>query len=163
MNIFEIFCDGKGRINETNMTSVLSYLLNPVNSHGYGLDSLAFFLEPIEKKLPEEAKNGQDKRKTIKAWLKKYRIDFELEYPCTKPDGYNNDQNQAKNLRRIDIVIKFFSKEKEDLEYIIAIENKIDRKSISKNQIQEEYDFLRAEIDKKIKIFFIFLTPLKEE
>ena len=51
MNIFEIYCAGEGRINETNMSSVLGYLLSPDASHGFGKESLNSFLEPLANEI----------------------------------------------------------------------------------------------------------------
>ena len=51
MNIFEIFTYGNGRITETNLTSILAFLLDPQESHGFGTSFINEFLLPIESEI----------------------------------------------------------------------------------------------------------------
>ncbi len=164
MNIFEIFCDGKGRINETNMSSILNFLLDPVRPHGFGHASLARFLTPIKDQLEQfnrcheglawsaSATSDMDK------WVKRFaRIDLTLEEDVFEP------QEDTKPRKRIlDNVIRFYDAQ-QHLSLVIAIENKISLASVTDSkQLSEEYGFLRASIDRinrDIPIVFVFLTP----
>jgi len=164
MNIFEIFCDGKGRINETNMSSILNFLLDPVRPHGYGYASLARFLRPIQEQLqtlnrsheglvwPTSSLMDMDK------WVKRFpRVELSLE-----EDVYEPQEDTKPRKRILDNVIRFYDAQQR-LGLVVAIENKITLASVTDPmQLSEEYDFLRAAIDKAnkaIPIVFVFLTP----
>jgi hypothetical protein len=172
MNIFEIFCDGKGRINETNMSSILNFMLDPVRPHGYGCASLARFLMPIKQRLEKFAELESGARQwpnssepNLDKWVKRFsRIELTLE------EDFFGDPEEVKPRKRIlDSVIRFYdvevvgNSERERLSWVLAIENKIAMTSFTDSeQLSEEYTFLRTsvdKIDKEIPIVFIFLTP----
>lgn len=164
MNIFEIFCDGKGRINETNMSSILNFLLDPVRPHGFGYASLARFLTPIKDQVEQfnrchEGLNwSASATSDMDKWVKRFpRVDLALEEDVFEP------QEDTKPRKRIlDNVIRFYDTP-ERLSLVVAIENKISLASVTDPmQLSEEYGFLRASIDKvnpDIPIVFVFLTP----
>jgi hypothetical protein len=166
MNIFEIYCGGEGRINETNMSSVLGYLLSPYASHGFGKESLNSFLEPLadeikilcdNKKLKLAGKNFHPDK--LADQLGKVKIEFEKDVY-----GKSVTNNEITKKREIDLLIRFEGDENKQ-KLIIAIENKIsDGSSTDLHQLKEEYLFLRSEIDetegcKDTPIIFVYLTP----
>ena len=161
MNIFEIFCDGNGRIGETNMSSILNFLLDPVRAHGFGHASIARFLMPIRDKLNHL--NGPNDRMSLSKtselefdrWVKRFsRIELTLEEDVYEPE----EENKAPRKRVLDSVIRFSYGQ--DLCWVLAIENKTSMASASEiEQLSEEYDFLRAITNKNVPIVFIFLTP----
>lgn len=172
MNIFEIFCDGKGRINETNMSSILNFMLDPVRPHGYGCASLARFLMPIRHHLEHFSEGEKEGRQwpnsseiNLDKWVKRFvRIELTLE-----EDFFDDSEDPKPRKRILDSVIRFYDVEvvgssvQERLSWVLAIENKIAMTSISDpEQLSDEYAFLRASVDKinkKIPIVFVFLTP----
>jgi hypothetical protein len=149
MNIFEIYCAGEGRINETNMSSVLGYLLSPDASHGFGKESLNAFLEPLadeiiylcdQQKLKLAGKSLH--RKKIAEQLGSVEIEFEEDVYGISPSKVDIEKR-----REIDLVIRF-SGEAEKQKLVIAIENKIsDGSSNDSQQLVEEYNFLRTKVD----------------
>jgi hypothetical protein len=166
MNIFEIYCAGEGRINETNMSSVLGYLLSPDASHGFGKESLNFFLEPLAKeikilcdnqKLKLAGKNFHPDKLADQLGQVKFKFEEDVY-------GESIADKKITKKREIDLVIRFEgAADKQKL--IIAIENKIsDGSSNDVHQLEEEYRFLRKEIDdeegwKDTPIIFVYLTP----
>lgn len=166
MNIFEIYCAGEGRINETNMSSVLGYLLSPEASHGFGKESLNLFLAPLADEIKVLCDNHKLKLagksfhpQKLADQLGKVEIKFEEDVY-----GASVASRETTKKREIDLVIRFEgTSDKQKL--IIAIENKIsDGSSNDVHQLEEEYRFLRAEIDetegwKETPIIFVYLTP----
>lgn len=166
MNIFEIFCAGEGRINETNMSSVLGYLLSPDASHGFGKESLNLFLEPLADDIKALCDNQKLKLagkffhpQKLADQLGNVEIKFEEDVY-----GLSVASSETIKKREIDLVIRFEGPaDKQKL--IIAIENKIsDGSSTDVYQLEEEYKFLREETDeiegwKDTPIIFVFLTP----
>jgi hypothetical protein len=149
MNIFEIYCAGEGRINETNMSSVLGYLLSPDASHGFGKESLNLFLEPLADDIKALCDNQKLKLagkifhpQKLADQLGNVEIKFEEDVY-----GLSVNSSETTKKREIDLVIRFEgTADKQKL--IIAIENKIsDGSSTDVHQLEEEYKFLREEID----------------
>jgi hypothetical protein len=171
MNVFEIFCEGDGRINEANMSSALHFLLNPKAPHGFGVTSLREFLSPISDQLEMlcQQRHVLNPYRTFElaSFLRSFdHIDFSLEEKVFNP----SPEVGQRNHRDIDIVIKFFR----DFDttkapsFVVAIENKIIENSASEDQITDEYKFLRARLNSdyaltqtelQIPIVFIYLTP----
>ncbi len=155
MNIFKILSSNDGSINEPNISSFLSYLLNPNEDHGFsGLllqELLGGFLVNNSKAL--EKIRFKDKIVDLSRFEIKLIPEFSV---------YIND---AKNKRRdIDILIEIYSKSNDNPLYSICLENKITDLSIIKkeNQLEEEILGLQKyykdnEID--TEIYLLYLTP----
>ena len=166
MNIFEIYCAGEGRINETNMSSVLGYLLSPEASHGFGKESLNLFLEPLADEIKALCDNQKLKLAGNIFHPQKLadqlgNVEIKFEEDVYDESGTSRDVTKK---REIDLVIRFEgTTDKQKL--IIAIENKIsDGSSTDIHQLEDEYNFLRAQIDdtdgwKGAPIIFVYLTP----
>jgi len=168
--MFEIFCEGDGRINEANMSSALHFLLNPKAPHGFGVTSLEEFLSPITNKLEIMCSQrhviNPYRIFELGSFLRSFhRVEFNLEEKVFNP----NFEVGQKNNRDIDLVIKFFSDlDSNQPSFIIAIENKISEDAASEDQIAEEYQFLREKLDtdypsteavSQVPVIFIYLTP----
>ena len=143
MNIFEILSQGKGAINEENVSAFLAYLLNPNETHGV---KDIFFRKFIG--LLDDSEFSKDDTLKVR--------NIQLEVPF-----YSKDK---KHKRIIDILIECHSELLGD--YIIEIENKIDVSAIQDNQLNEEIKYTRNTYSKKeydVKHFkFVFLTPNKD-
>ena len=175
MNIFEIFCEGDGRINEANMSSALHFLLNPNAPHGFHVTPLSEFLAPLADQLKSlcEQKYVINPYKIFElgSFLRSFKnIKFELESKVFNPTR----QVGSRNNRRIDLVIKFFRDldDNQQPSFLIAVENKINENSAGNEQLIDEYGFLRAQLnsdyaatEKEAKVFvpviFIYLTKNK--
>jgi hypothetical protein len=157
VNLFKILSSGDGRINEPNISAFLGYLLDATESHGLESRLIEKILEKIIDKNCSDIRTKWQKlflnnNQTIKNFSKQsgYAITVELEKVVT----LSNDKR-----RDIDIIVKIFSSNNEKKPLcIVCIENKIDTNSISKGQLDEEFEGIRKE-HKTDPIIFIYLTP----
>ncbi len=136
MNIFEALSQGDGRINETNTSSFLAYLLKENESHGLKREFLKRFLNKIGFEVD----------------LSDVNITIELERKFGNIDGISQQE------RHIDILITL---DNEINKTVIGIENKINIGACSKNQLLDEYKCLKQTFNKD-DIKLIFLTPKLE-
>jgi hypothetical protein len=158
MNIFEIFSRGSGRLNETNMSSALHFLLDPQSTHGLGFSSLVEFLCPISQQLENFLPiNIADLTRLL------WRCDVDL----VLEDKHNDNNQRVNGTRKIDLVLYFRNKQGGAPIFVMAIENKIKnevRNERFNNQLLDEYNNLRNTLvrafgDTHIPVLFIFLTP----
>lgn len=156
MNIFTVLSQGKGRLNEENLSSMLAYLLSPSQTHGLGDLFLQKFFEVVsegcgDKKRFDNVFNGQ---KQIKA-------DILLE-----------SAHSLKNKQRfVDIEIRIYKPRSKQIVqgeefseiHRIAIENKIKTQSATKNQLKEEFEAIIEDTngENNLDITMVFLTPQK--
>lgn len=172
MNIFEIFCHGDTSLNETNMSSVLGFLLNENAPHGYRRSFLAQFCSPFIHDLRRIGvvnlqETSSDFRSILNALSHFEKITVDLEELVERPPG--NDSSNS--TRKIDIVLRFYEQKRrqdglsvEVLRFVIAIENKIRKNSAGDpRQLKDEYDFLRATVTSdengtNVPIVMVFLT-----
>ncbi|MCF8160481.1 MAG: PD-(D/E)XK nuclease family protein [Polaromonas sp.] len=160
MNIFDIFCYGNGRITETNMSSILGFILDPTASHGYGRSTMVEFLRPLEKQLKELIGNGvfpglTSRGDGVQELIGRAgAIEIELEETFL---GLNDEKMEK--ARTIDLIIRIIDSNN-NIRLVVAIENKIYKESASdKNQLVDEYKYLRETFDKNEPIIFVYLTP----
>ena len=155
MNIFTALSQGKGSLNENNMSAMLSYLLNPHQDHGLKDTFLKKFLKLLDvitnQKLFSERDTILDNKRKLEVEVtlepaydykgKKRYLDIELQVYDSSYD-YLQRNNQVKEILRI------------------AIENKIKPSSAQNNQFKEEYEAIKSDMeDKETKILMVFLTP----
>ena len=152
MNIFDVLSQGKGRLNEENLSAMLAFLLSPNQTHGLGDIFLRHFLKAIAQAC------GEEKFNNILNDANPIQSDILLE------SAYNIGNKQ----RVVDIEIRIFRStfnqpNKEGLTEIhrIAIENKIKAQSASTNQFKEEFEGILNDLegDDKIEVTMVFLTP----
>ena len=155
MNIFTALSQGKGSLNENNMSAMLSYLLNSHQDHGLKDTFLKKFLKLLDEindqklflknNLLLDNRSNLDVEVTLEPAYdyrgKKRYLDIELQvYDSTY--NYVEDNNEVKEILRI------------------AIENKIKPSSAKNNQFKEEYEAIKSDMeDKETKILMVFLTP----
>lgn len=136
MNIFKILSSNDGRIDEPNISSFFSYLLNPNEDHGLSFLLLQELLKEFEL--------------TIN--MSNYEFNIQPEFRV---------KNSNKKSRDIDILVEILLKGK--LIYSICIENKINDASIIKkdNQLKEEMEGLKEyykENNLNPEIYVIYIT-----
>lgn len=147
MNIFEILSQGKGSVNEENISAFLAYLLNPNETHGLRNEFLKRFIKLAGEKSSNIALSNLE--------LREYdSINIELE-KC-----FSNDE--CKNNRKVDIMIYL----KNDAELtIIGIENKIKSESCQDNQLKEEYTNICNKYknynEQNVNIYMLFAIPFE--
>ncbi|RZB30703.1 MAG: hypothetical protein SRB1_02983 [Desulfobacteraceae bacterium Eth-SRB1] len=149
MNIFDVLSQGKGRLNEENLSAMLAFLLSPNQSHGLSDIFLRHFLDAIARSCGKDIIND----------AKPIRADILLESPYSL----------GKKRRVVDIEIRIFKptfkqpNNKEELTetHRIAIENKIKAQAASPKQFKEEFEAILKDIeaDNQVEVTMVFLTP----
>jgi hypothetical protein len=139
MNIFKILSRGHGKINETNVTSFLGFMIDPYAEHGMGKLFLSEFLKKINTngKLKGLYTNGE----LSKELLNKYNIQVELETQlenktvelATQLEDKTKDKKGKKS--RIDIYIEFNAISPAAESYVMGIEVKINESAVRKDQL----------------------------
>lgn len=154
MNIFTVLSQGKGRLNEENLSAMLGYLLTPSQTHGLG-DS---FLRPFLLAVAEAC--GDVKRfEQITRTSKAIHAEMLLESPY----------QIGRQRRVVDIELRIFSRAPNpvsgELEHVelhrIAIENKVKPQAADNTQFKEEFLGIVQDLeeDEKVAVTMVFLTP----
>lgn len=153
MNIFNVLSQGKGSINEENMSAMLAFLLSDSQTHGLGNVFLKRFLMLIS----EKANHIVDFNNLVND--KNIKIDVLLESPYLIGNG---------RKRIIDIELRIYIKQfnqninENEFKEVkrICIENKVKHQSVDVTQFKEEFEGVKNDVqDDDIEILMIFLTP----
>jgi len=153
MNIFTVLSQGKGRLNEENLSAMLGFLLSPSQTHGLGGIFLKQFLNVVAQECGDINRFDDilDTGKPLKA-------DVILE------SAYSLNDHKK---RVVDIEIRIYG----DLPILddpeipelhrIVIENKIKVTSSDSQQLKEEFLAISQDIegDETVKVTMVFLTP----
>lgn len=154
MNIFKILANGDGTLNEANISAFLGYLLNPYQGHGLGFEFLTRFLEllEIEDFNPSKFEYGVYFEQAFRGDERSKKI-VDIVILC-----FENSQGDKKESFVANVL-----KTQKKLKYIFLIENKINKASLKKAQLEEQYNSTKKElgIDDN-KIYSIYITPEKE-
>ena len=155
MNIFKALSQGDGSINETNVTSFLSFILNETNE--FSTPFLLLFLDEIEKQLDDFAFN-----KIIEITGSNYRqktIDFKNKYTYSAIPEYRL-QNNGKT-QDVDVLVTITEKNNENDCCYILIENKIKKSAFKKGQCTEQYRLFNEieDFQENVPVFSILITP----
>lgn len=154
MNIFDVLSQGRGRLNEENLSAMLGFLLSPHQTHGLGDIFLRHFLDAVAQSCKEETRfnNAISADMTIEA-------DVFLEEPYSL----------GKRKRIVDIEIRIYEKASqkgkkadEKIEvHRIAIENKIKAQTAKSDQFKEEFICILNDVknDQETNATMVFLTP----
>lgn len=156
MNIFTVLSQGKGNLNEENLSAMLGFLLSPTQTHGFGDIFLKQFLNIVAHESGDSNRfnNVLNSGKTLKA-------DVLLE------SAYSLNTNKR---RIVDFEIKIYADSPilNDAEipeiHRIAIENKTRPQSSDSNQFKEEFSAILNDIegDDTVQVTMVFLTPTGE-
>lgn len=154
MNLFTVLSQGRGRLNEENLSAMLGYLLTPSQTHGIG-DS---FLRPFLDALAEAC--GDPRRfDNVAHGGKAIRAEMFLEQPYLI----------GRQRRVVDVELRLFARpltagagEVEDTElHRIAIENKVKVQAADPAQLRDEFVGIVHDLedDEKVAVTMVFLTP----
>ena len=143
MNIFKVLASGKKSFQEETASAILAWFMNPTMEHGLGYSFISKFIDELSissnnSELSDLATNLTPKLRgeyenLLKLW-------FNLEY---------NVDNAF-----IDIIMGID-------DWVIAIENKIYAKSVSKGQLTREYEGLKKK-NPDTKVGMVYLVPVDE-
>ncbi|MCE5221798.1 MAG: PD-(D/E)XK nuclease family protein [Clostridium sp.] len=154
MNIFNVLSQGKGSINEENMSAMLAFLLSDSQTHGLGDVFLKRFLMLVS----EKTNHTSDFDKLIND--NNLKIDVLLESPYQIDNGKKRIVDIELRLN-----IKQFNKNINEYEFKevkrVCIENKVKYQSVDTTQFKEEFEGIQNDIedDSNIEIIMVFLTP----
>lgn len=154
MNIFDALSQGKGRLNEENLSAMLAFLLSPGQPHGLGDIFLRYFLKIVAETCGEKSRFDK-----ILNDSRSIRSDVLLESPYTL--------GNKRRVVDIDIrILEPISRQMDNREGLaeihrIAIENKVKAQSANPKQFEEEFSAILKDIagDDQIKVTMVFLTP----
>lgn len=152
MNIFTALSQGKGRLNEENLSAMLGFLLSPTKSHGFRDIFLQRFLKVVA-----EASGNNDRFADVLGRGSLIHADVLLEYPYKLTD---------KKRRVIDIEIRIYedaltADDTQTAElHRILIENKIRSSAADPTQLREEFEAVIQHVESdETQITMVFLTP----
>jgi len=155
MNIFKALSQGDGSINETNVTSFLSFVFNETNDFSAAL--LLLFIEHIENQSTNiDFKNyieisGKNYRQRINSFTEKYTYSAIPEYRL-------KNKNKTQD---VDILITISERISEiDCCYFL-IENKIKKSALKENQCLEQYQVFKTieDFQENVPVFSILISP----
>ena len=155
MNIFTVLSQGKGRLNEENLSAMLGYLLSPTQTHGLGDTFLRLFLNTVAGACGDPTRFNQLTRSNTPI-----RGEMFLEQPY----------QIGMQRRVVDIELRLFSRSfnpatgdfQDEEVHRMAIENKVKSQAADPTQFREEFRGIvhnLAEEDENGAITMVFLTP----
>ena len=151
MNIFTVLSQGKGRLNEENLSAMLGYLLTPSETHGLG-DT---FLRPFLNCLASACGNATRYDDMLNAG-KRLRCELFLENP------YDVDGRRRVVDIELRMSLRVADGESADLEiHRIAIENKVKAQAADTTQLKDEFLGILQDLDndENVGVTMVFLTP----
>ena len=156
MNIFKALSEGHGQISETNITSFMSYLLNSSNELKNSF--FVLFAQLIDTQLNE---NKICDLLNIKQTLIRDKIiRFSNSYIVSSAPEHRIKKDDKHLIP--DILVRIFSKDKEEIKVFLLIENKIKTGSITQGQLEKQVSFFKDSDDdyiENIPVYSIFITP----
>ena len=153
MNIFEALSQGKGRLNEENMSAMLGFLLSPNQTHGLSDIFLRRFLSVVAKRCDNQ---------------KHFDNVLNMGVPLHADVLLESPYSLGTKRRIVDIDIRIFSRSStktgKDIKapefHRVAIENKIKVVAADSGQFNEEFQGILQEIgEEDIKVTMVLLTP----
>ena len=155
MNIFKALSQGDGSINETNVTSFLSYILNETNDFSATLFLLLF--EQIENQIEKI-----DFQNIIEISGKNYRQktnDFKNKYTYSAIPEYRLQKDRK--IQDVDILITISEKNNENDCCYFLIENKIKKSAFKEQQCVEQFKLFNEieDFQEDIPVFSVLISP----
>ncbi len=143
MNIFKVLASGKKSFHEETASAVLTWFMNPTMEHGLGYSFLSKFIDEI---------SASSKNPDLSDLATKLTPRLRDEYENRLKLWFNLEYNADNAF--IDMIIGID-------DWIIAIENKIYSKSVTKGQLTKEYEGLKKR-NPDAKIGMVYLVPIEE-
>lgn len=151
MNIFKALSQGDGRINETNVTSFLSFICN--ESTEFSAAFLILFLEEINHRLNESLFDieGKTYRQKIENFKNKYSYSAQPEYRV----------EADKQRQDLDVLIIISDKNSESDYCYLLIENKIKKTAYKEGQCQLQYELFKKteDLQSETPIISVLISP----
>lgn len=155
MNIFKALSQGDGSINETNITSFLSFICN--DSNDFSSSFMVLFIELINKELSQQIipLEGIYFRQKIHFLESRYSYSAQPEFRIVG----------SEKSHYVDIFITITTKNNEEDLFYLLIENKIKKNSFKLNQCLEQYQSFSLLEDYKsnAKTISLLISPNDEK
>ena len=163
MNIFRVLSKGDGSVSEPNVTSVLTFLLDPTENHGMG----SVFLECFLLKLADESLLESDFKAFVESNIKirsSNSIQTSTDFQVSVDSEVRIDIPKKENERDVDILIEI-QKSSTNESYLLVIENKIKKTSIVKGQLEDIFNYYNYSETNEIYncISYLLLLPESSE
>jgi hypothetical protein len=143
MNIFKVLASGKKSFQEETASAILAWFMNPTMEHGLGYSLLSKFIDELSV-----SSDNPELSELAKKLTPRLRGEYESQLKLWFNLEYNVDDAFIDIIMGID-------------DWIIAIENKIYAKSVSKGQLTREYEGLKRK-NPDTKIGMVYLVPIEE-
>lgn len=143
MNIFKVLASGKKSFQEETASAILAWFMSPTMEHGLGYSFISKFIGELSISSDNSELSDLATRLTPRLrgeYENQLKLWFNLEYNV--------------GTAFIDIIIGID-------DWIIAIENKIYTKSVTKGQLTREYEGLKKK-DSDTKTGMVYLVPVDE-
>lgn len=155
MNIFKALSQGDGSINETNVSSFLSFVCN--ESNDFSASFLLLFLEEVEAKI-----NDFSFENIIEISGSNYRqriIDFKNKYTYSAIPEYRLQKNGK--TQDVDILLTISEKSNENDCCYILIENKIKKSAFKHEQCTEQYKLFNQieDFQENVPVLSTLISP----
>lgn len=155
MNIFRALSQGDGSINETNVTSFLSYILNETNN--FSAPFILLLIEKIEKEI--DLNIISDILKIPDTNLRQKTLFFRKMYSYSSIPEYRLKIDNK--IQDLDILLTITDKSSEDDLCYFLIENKIKKSALKQQQCLEQYKLFKGmdDFQDDVPIFSVLITP----
>lgn len=155
MNIFKALSQGDGSINETNVTSFLSYVIHESNE--FSAPFLLLFLDHINDELINHnvydfiEVSGRSLRQRSKDFLSKYTYSAIPEQRL----------QVGKEIQDLDVLVTISERHNENVCCYFLIENKIKKSAFKKDQCLDQFRLfnLMGEYQEDVPIYSVLITP----
>lgn len=143
MNIFKVLASGKKSFQEETASAILAWFMNPTMEHGLGYSFISKFIDELSI-----SSNNSELSDLATKLTPRLRGEYENLLKLWFNLEYNVDN------AFIDIILGIGG-------WVIAIENKIYAKSVSKGQLTREYEGLKKK-NPDTKVGMVYLVPVDE-
>ena len=156
MNIFKALSEGHGQISETNITSFVSYLLNSSNELKNSF--FVLFADLIDTGLDEN--KICDLLNIKQNLIREKIIHFSNSFIVSSVPEYRIKKDNKHLIP--DILVRIYSKDKQEIKAFFLIENKINKGAVTQGQLENQVSFFKTSDEdyvQNIPVYSIFITP----
>lgn len=155
MNIFKALSQGDGSINETNVTSFLSYVIHESNE--FSAPFLLLFLDLVNNSLPNHniydsiEVSGRSIRHRAKDFLSKYNYSAIPEQRL----------QVGKDIQDLDVLLTISERNNDNVCCYFLVENKIKKSAFKRDQCLKQYRLFNqmGEFQEDVPIYSVLITP----
>jgi hypothetical protein len=155
MNIFKALSQGDGSINETNVTSFLSYVIHESNE--FSAPFLILLLDLIDQELPDHhiydhiEVSGRNIRQRSRDFLGKYT------YSAIPEQRLQVDRS----IQDLDVLLTIYERNSDNVCCYFLIENKIKKGAFKREQCLEQFELFKLmdEYQEDVPVYSVLISP----